>query len=104
MFIIYRENFLPFFDRISNHFVQLLSPNRNWADHQWGICVFDDVIEFSGPACAKYQGFFLQPLAVYVKDKSCEVSEYNCFRTFQFLTELVFVLVERFCTTKLYML
>lgn len=35
--------------------------------------MFDDVIEFTGPACAKYQGVFLQPLAVYVKDKSPEV-------------------------------
>lgn len=75
LFLIYRENFLPFFEQICSHFVNLLTPNRNWADRQWGICVFDDVIEFSGPACAKYQGFFLQPLANYVKDKSCEVRQ-----------------------------
>lgn len=48
LFMTYRENFLPYFDRILNHFVMLLQPNRNWADHQWGICVFDDVIEFTG--------------------------------------------------------
>lgn len=75
LFLISRENFLPFFDQICSHFVNLLTPNRKWADRQWGICVFDDVIEFSGPACAKYQGYFLQPLANYVKDKSCEVRQ-----------------------------
>lgn len=75
LFLVYRENFLPFFDQICSHFVALIAPNRGWADRQWGICVFDDVIEFSGAACAKYQGYFLQPLAMYVKDKSCEVRQ-----------------------------
>ncbi|XP_050306794.1 importin-5 [Anthonomus grandis grandis] len=75
LFTVYRENFIPFFDQVVNHFVQLLTPNRGWADRQWGLCVFDDVIEFTGPACSKYQGFFLEPLAVYVRDKSCEVRQ-----------------------------
>lgn len=75
LFTSYREGFLPFFDQICQHFVNLLTPGRNWADHQWGICVFDDVIEFTGPACAKYQGFFLEPLALYVKDRSPEVRQ-----------------------------
>ncbi|XP_022901900.1 importin-5 [Onthophagus taurus] len=75
LFTTYRETFLPFFDQICQHFVTLLLPNRPWADHQWGICIFDDVIEFTGPACAKYQGFFLGPLSVYVKDKVPEVRQ-----------------------------
>lgn len=33
------------------------------------------MIEFTGPACVKYQGVFLQPLVVYVKDKSAEVRQ-----------------------------
>lgn len=66
---------IPFFDQIVNHFVNLLAPNRSWADRQWGVCVFDDVIEFTGPACSKYQGYFLEPLAVYAQDKSCEVRQ-----------------------------
>lgn len=75
LFTTYRENFLPFFDQLCQHFVNLLAPARAWADHQWGICIFDDVIEFSGTACAKYQVFFLEPLAVYVKDKISEVRQ-----------------------------
>lgn len=71
----YRESFLPFFDQICPHFINLLSPNQAWADHQWGICIFDDVIEFTGPACATYQAVFLQPLAIYIKDKSAEVRQ-----------------------------
>lgn len=75
LFTTYREGFIPFFDQLCQHFVNLLTPQRAWADHQWGICIFDDVIEFTGPACAKYQHFFLQPFAVYVKDKSPEVRQ-----------------------------
>ncbi|KAK4879979.1 hypothetical protein RN001_008125 [Aquatica leii] len=75
LFSTYRENFIPFFDQIAPHFINLLDPSRPWADHQWGICVFDDVIEFTGPACVKYQTVFLQPLAVYIKDKSAEVRQ-----------------------------
>ncbi|KAK9870586.1 hypothetical protein WA026_008149 [Henosepilachna vigintioctopunctata] len=75
LFLAYREQFLPFFDQICSHFVALFEPNRPWADHQWGICVFDDVIEYSGPACAKYQGLFIPALHTYLKDKSSEVRQ-----------------------------
>lgn len=75
LFTTSREGFLPYFDQLCQHFVNLLQPGRNWADHQWGICVFDDVIEFAGPACAKYQAFFLEPLLLYVKDRSAEVRQ-----------------------------
>lgn len=75
MFMIYRESFIPFFDQIMHRFVVLLAPNRNWADKQWSVCVFDDVIEFTGPACAKYRSCFLEPFVAYTKDKSCEVRQ-----------------------------
>ncbi|XP_018335482.1 importin-5 [Agrilus planipennis] len=75
LFLTYREQFIPFFDQIVAHFTNLLDPARPWADHQWGICVFDDIIEFTGPACEKYQHIFLQSLAVYTKDKSPEVRQ-----------------------------
>lgn len=75
LFMSYKIAFLPFFDQICGHFVQLLGPERAWSDHQWGLCIFDDVIEFTGPACVKYQSMFLQPLATYVADKSPEVRQ-----------------------------
>lgn len=61
--------------------MKLLNPERSWSDHQWALCVFDDVIEFGGPECAKYQEFFLQPMIQYVSDKSAEVRQaaaYGC--------------------------
>lgn len=36
--------FIPHFDQIIGNFVKLLDPARPWADRQWGLCIFDDVI------------------------------------------------------------
>ncbi|XP_067614434.1 importin-5 [Eurosta solidaginis] len=81
LFVTNKAQFLPYFDRIAPHFIKLLEPNRSWSDRQWGICAFDDVIEFCGPACAAYQQIFTPPLLQYVADKSPEVRQaaaYGC--------------------------
>jgi importin-5 len=85
LFTTYREAFLPYFDQVVHLIVNLLDITRPWADRQWGICIFDDVIEFTGPACLKYQGMFLQPLALYVKDKTPEV---NLFYTYHYMESI----------------
>ena len=38
---------------------QLLEPARPWSDLQWGLCIFDDLVEYTGPECQKYEGLFL---------------------------------------------
>lgn len=48
-------NFMPHFDQIIGHFVKLLDPARPWADRQWGLCIFDDVI---GKLIRTGHGFF----------------------------------------------
>ncbi|XP_015439811.1 PREDICTED: importin-5 [Dufourea novaeangliae] len=81
LFTTHDSSFFPYFDQICGHFVKLLSPDRSWSDHQWALCVFDDVIEFGGPECAKYQEYFLRPMIQYVSDKSAEVRQaaaYGC--------------------------
>ncbi|XP_054270328.1 importin-5 isoform X2 [Macrosteles quadrilineatus] len=81
LFLAYKTDFFPFLDQIVGHFVKLLEPDRPWSDHQWGLCIFDDVIEMGGPACAKYQNFFLAPMLQHVTDKSPEVRQaavYGC--------------------------
>ncbi|XP_011878216.1 PREDICTED: importin-5 [Vollenhovia emeryi] len=81
LFTTYKSSFFPYFDQICGHFVKLLSPEKSWSDHQWALCVFDDVIEFGGPECVKYQEFFLRPMIQYVSDKSAEVRQaaaYGC--------------------------
>lgn len=44
LFLTNKAQFLPAFDQVAPHFVKLLDPNRPFADRQWGVCVFDDLI------------------------------------------------------------
>ncbi|KAM7363450.1 karyopherin beta 3 [Cochliomyia hominivorax] len=81
LFVTNKAQFLPHFDQVAQNFVKLLDPSRSWSDRQWGLCAFDDVIEFCGPACASYQQFFTPALLQYVTDKSPEVRQaaaYGC--------------------------
>ena len=39
------------------------------------------MVEYGGPACAKYQGYFLRPMLTYITDKAAEVRQaavYGC--------------------------
>lgn len=59
----------------------LQGSDQPWSDRQWGLCVFDDVIEFGGPACVKYQQYFLRPIIEGVSDKNAAVRQaaaYGC--------------------------
>ncbi|KAG7160960.1 Importin-5-like 1 [Homarus americanus] len=81
LFAAYGQHFFPFFDALLPHFVKLLGDDRPWPDHQWGLCIFDDVIEYGGPACDKYTDHFLQALLKFVTDKQGEVRQaaaYGC--------------------------
>ncbi|EEC04565.1 Ran-binding protein, putative [Ixodes scapularis] len=49
LFTCYKEALFPYFDRLLPHFARLLGADRPWPDHQWGLCVFDDIIEYGGP-------------------------------------------------------
>nr|CAD7200081.1 unnamed protein product [Timema douglasi] len=75
LFLSYKSDFFPYFDQIVSHFVKCLSPEMPWSDHQWALCIFDDVIEYGGPNCVKYQQHFLGPLLSYLSDEKAEVRQ-----------------------------
>lgn len=50
-------------------------PNRPWADRQWGLCIFDDVVEHCSPTSFKYAEYFLQPMLQSLGDSSPEVRQ-----------------------------
>lgn len=79
LFTCYKEDLFPYFDRLLPHFTKLLGADRPWPDHQWGLCVFDDVIEYGGPACERYQGFFLPRLLQLLESQSAEVRQAACY-------------------------
>ncbi|KAK2719944.1 importin-5-like [Artemia franciscana] len=75
LMLTYKTSFFPVFDGLVHHFVKLLSPERPWPDHQWALCVFDDIIEHGGPECVRYQDAFLRPMLVYTADQQPEVRQ-----------------------------
>ncbi len=72
LFGTYKEAILPFFDSLLPLFTQLLEDSRPDSDIQWGICIFDDVVEFTGSNSVKYQSVFVPAM---LKGLSCETPE-----------------------------
>ena len=66
---------MPVFDQLLPYVNKLLEPNRPWADHQWGLCIFDDVIEYTGPSALNYQQHFVQQMLHYVTDPQADVRQ-----------------------------
>lgn len=81
IFSQYREAWLPQFERLLPQFSKLLEPGRPWSDLQWGLCIFDDLVEYTGPTCQKYEQLFLARLLSCVGSPQPEVRQaaaYGC--------------------------
>ncbi|ESP04937.1 hypothetical protein LOTGIDRAFT_184912 [Lottia gigantea] len=91
----HKEEFLPVFEKMMPNFVKLLNQERPWPDRQWALCIWDDVIEHTGPHSAKYQEYFLRSMIAYLCDKTPEVrqaSAYGIGVQNRYKTEVYFVL------------
>jgi len=72
---------LPIFDQLLPFTAKLLEQTNPWSDHQWGLCIFDDLIEYAGPQSLNYQQHFVNPMLHYVTDPQPEVRQaaaYGC--------------------------
>ncbi|RKO92447.1 armadillo-type protein [Blyttiomyces helicus] len=69
-----RETFLPHFNKLVPALKAFMS-NPNPEARQWSICVYDDVIEFAGPASVSYQGEFLSAFAAALSDQSADIRQ-----------------------------
>jgi len=81
VFGTYREAWLPQFERLLPHFSKLLEQGRPWSDLQWGLCIFDDLVEYTGPVSQKYSEVFLTRLLACVSSPQPEVRQaaaYGC--------------------------
>ncbi|KAI1286009.1 Importin-5 [Halotydeus destructor] len=74
-FSVFKADFLPYFDKIVHHFKHLAAPDRSWNEHQWAICVFDDVIEHGSPHSIKYKDLFLPLLRDGVQSNRPEIRQ-----------------------------
>lgn len=50
-------------------------PDRPWADRQWGLCIFDDVVEHCSPSSFKYASYFLGQMLQSLGDLRPEVRQ-----------------------------
>ena len=78
VFSQYKAAWLPQFERLLPKVSQLLEPARPWSDLQWGLCIFDDLVEYTGPLCQKYEGIFLARLLACVSSPQPEVGAGQC--------------------------
>jgi len=79
---IHGANYLPCMEpMIIPCVTKLIAPDRFWQERQWGICIWDDIVEFTGAAAIKYQHMFVPHLLNYLADGSPEVRQacgYGC--------------------------
>nr|BAE36521.1 unnamed protein product [Mus musculus] len=75
IFSSYKEKVLPWFEQLLPLIVNLICPQRPWPDRQWGLCIFDDIVEHCSPASFKYAEYFISPMLQYVCDNSPEVRQ-----------------------------
>ncbi|XP_066562833.1 importin-5 [Amia ocellicauda] len=75
VFSSYKEKVLPWFEQLLQLIVNLICPHRPWPDRQWGLCIFDDVIEHCSPSSFKYAEYFLRPMMQSLCDTSPEVRQ-----------------------------
>jgi len=81
LFATHGEAFLPAFEKLLPHFSKLLEANRPWSDLQWGLCIFDDLIEYTGGTSLKYQEVFLARLMESINSTQPEIRQaaaYGC--------------------------
>ncbi|KAI9303801.1 armadillo-type protein [Cunninghamella echinulata] len=78
IFKTHHEAFLPYFDKMLPLVLQFLG-HTNSSARQWAICVFDDVIEFTGVASFNYSNYFLQAMLNGLADPTGEVRQASAY-------------------------
>ncbi|QQP40352.1 Importin 5 [Caligus rogercresseyi] len=58
LFATHKEGFIPVFNQLLPYASKLLSQDHPWTDQQWGLCIFDDLIEYTGSASLSFQDTF----------------------------------------------
>lgn len=74
LFKTFGVNFLPIFDLLLGKLSELLA-SQDASARQWAICIFCDLIEFTGPNSSNYQEYFLNSMASGLSDASADVRQ-----------------------------
>ncbi|KAI8903813.1 armadillo-type protein [Gorgonomyces haynaldii] len=74
LFKYYKSAFLPYFDQLLpaiNHFLVSAESSAR----QWALCVYCDVIEFTGQDSGRYSHHFLNAIASGISDPSADIRQ-----------------------------
>jgi len=79
LLVTYTDAYLVYFDTLVPHFYALLQETRSVSDRQWALCVFDDVIQFTGANSHRYSQFFLSRMADSLADPAPEIRQASAY-------------------------
>jgi len=77
LFVVYKSDYLPYFQPLIEP-IQKLSMGDQfipWSSKQTALCIWDDVIEYTGQHSVNYQKFFIPLLTNGIMDKNKEIRQ-----------------------------
>jgi len=77
LFEVYKATYLPYFQPLIEPILKLSIDNQAvpWTNRQTALCIWDDLIEFTGQNAVEYQKFFLPLLSNGIVDKKTEIRQ-----------------------------
>ena len=72
------QSFLPHWERLLNYY-DVFVTNEDETQRQWALCIFDDVLEFCGPASWHYHTHIVQPLIDGMRDNAPANRQAACY-------------------------
>jgi hypothetical protein len=77
LFEVYKSDYLPYFQPLIEPVMKLSvnDPAIPWTNRQTAMCMWDDLIEFTGQNAINYQKFFLPLLSNGVVEKKSEIRQ-----------------------------
>lgn len=77
LFEVYKSDYLPYFQPLVEPVMKLSTNDQAipWSNRQTALCIWDDLIEFTGQNSVNYQKFYLPQLTSGIVDKNKEIRQ-----------------------------
>lgn len=77
LFVVYKADYLPYFQPLIEPILKLTINDRAlyWQNKQTALCIWDDVIEYTGQQSVNYEKFFIPLLSQGIVDSRMEIRQ-----------------------------
>lgn len=77
LFVVYKSDYLPYFQPLIEPILKLSvnDPSIPWTNRQTALCIWDDVIEYTGTNGVNYQKFYLPLMTNGILDKNKDIRQ-----------------------------